>query len=82
MEFLEGLRALVDSINSEAELSAANEALVGIYLRRGLVSRLRMRRDVLRHPEILDEEIVAPVVISSLPRTGTTRPSESVNNEW
>ena len=37
-----------------------------------LQNRLLIEDLVARHPEILDEEIAAPIVICGLPRTGTT----------
>jgi hypothetical protein len=37
-----------------------------------LKNRLLIEDLVARHPEILDEEIAAPIVICGLPRTGTT----------
>ena len=38
-----------------------------------LVNRLRMTRDLKRHPEILDEDVSDPIVITGMPRTGTTK---------
>lgn len=73
MRFAEGLRVLVDSMNREAGLTPANEARMRGELLRLLENRLRMQRDLVRHPEILDEEILAPVFITSLPRTGSTK---------
>lgn len=40
--------------------------------RRWLVSRLRLQRDLTRHPEILDEDVSDPLVILGLPRSGST----------
>jgi hypothetical protein len=37
-----------------------------------LKNRLLIEDVIARHPEILDEEIVAPIIICGLPRTGTT----------
>jgi Sulfotransferase family len=73
MVFAEGLAVLVHAINTEAGLTVANEARVRDELLRSLVNRLRMRRDILRHPEILEQEILPPVFITSLPRTGSTK---------
>ncbi len=73
MDFAEGLRVLVKSINEESGLTAANAARYGEELLRLLVNRLRMRRDIVRHPEILNEQILPPVFITSLPRTGSTK---------
>lgn len=73
LEFTEGLGVLVDSINNEAELTPPNEAALKGELVRVLVNRLRMQHDLVRHPEILDEDILPPVFITSLPRTGSTK---------
>jgi hypothetical protein len=37
-----------------------------------LKNRLLLEHLIARHPEILDEEIAAPIIICGLPRTGTT----------
>ena len=69
--FLEPMRVLADAISRaglhENGRAAASERLVNL-----LVDRLRTEWYFRRHPEIRDEEIVAPVVIAALPRTGTT----------
>ena len=38
-----------------------------------LVNRLRLNQDLKRHPEILDEDVSDPIVITGMPRTGTTK---------
>ncbi len=38
-----------------------------------LVNRLGFARDLRKHPEILDEELVPPIIILGLPRTGTSK---------
>jgi hypothetical protein len=73
MTFAEGLGVLVDSVNAEAELSPENEAVLREEIVRVLVNRLRMQADITRHPEILDEQLLPPVFITSLPRTGSTK---------
>ena len=73
LDFVEGLNVLVKSINAEAGLTPDNEARYRPILVRILCNRLRMQRDVKRHPEILDEEVLPPVFITSLPRTGSTK---------
>ena len=40
---------------------------------RHLINRLRFADDLRRHPEILDEDVTDPIVITGLPRTGTTK---------
>ena len=60
-----------------ADYAAADLNAVGVYiLRSGLVHSLRMRlrtREwIRRHPEILDERVVAPIVVVGMMRSGTT----------
>src|SRR5262249_4480332 len=68
----EPLERLLASIDAEARLTllgrfAALHDLTGM-----LVNRLRIEDDRRRHPEIGDEEIRRPLVITGLPRTGST----------
>jgi Sulfotransferase family len=71
--FTTGLGVLVQSINDEAGLTPSYEEAIRDEIVRVLVNRLRMQRDLTSHPEILDEEILPPVFITSLPRTGSTK---------
>lgn len=73
MAFEEGLGILVDAINTEAGLDPVIERRVQENLVGLLENRLRMQRDLASHPEILDETILPPVFITSLPRTGSTK---------
>ena len=73
MAFAEGFHILVDSLNAEAGLGVEHEARVRDELLRSLENRLRMQRDIERHPDILDQKILPPVFITSLPRTGSTK---------
>jgi hypothetical protein len=68
----EGLEVLVRSLTSEAALnhlgvSAMTDQIVG-----NLVNRLQIEQWYTRHPEIDDQEIVAPLFGLGLPRTGST----------
>ena len=70
--FEEGFNKLVYSINNEADLNdigiqAQHHRLIGV-----LSNMLRIEDAVINHPEILNEQIVAPIVIVGLPRTGST----------
>ena len=70
--FLDGFHRLIDSINLEADLNdigmqAQHHRLIGV-----LANILRLEADVEKYPEILDEQIKAPIVIVGLPRTGST----------
>jgi hypothetical protein len=70
--FHEPFRRLLASIDAEARLHlfgriAARHDLTGM-----LVNRLQMERDRRQHPDIAAEQIRRPLVITGLPRTGST----------
>lgn len=71
-DFLPALNALVDSLNVEANLGALGHQLQHARITELLKTRLRLEAFIDRYPEILEESIEPPVVILSLPRTGTT----------
>ncbi|WP_320837641.1 sulfotransferase [Zhongshania sp.] len=70
--FREPLAVLVKSLNDEANLNAGGR--FGQYQRilNILINRLRVEAWIAKYPEILNEDIVAPVVIIGLQRTGST----------
>jgi hypothetical protein len=73
-DFIPSLRKLVESVNGDLR-QLHEKGRVGIEDRiiRLLVNRLRMQRDVEKHPEILSEQLLPPAVIIGLPRTGSTK---------
>ena len=70
--FFEGLNRLIDSINNEANLNEIGIQAQPIRIQGLLSNRLRFEEDLKKFPEILDQEIIAPIVIVGLPRTGST----------
>ncbi|MDA9751022.1 sulfotransferase [Gammaproteobacteria bacterium] len=70
--FLEGLNKLIDSINNEANLNEIGIQAQPIRIQGLLSNRLRFEEDLKKFPEILEQEIIAPIVIVGLPRTGST----------
>jgi hypothetical protein len=70
--FLEGLNRLIDSINNEANLNEIGIQAQPIRIQGLLSNRLRFEKDLKNFPEILEQEIIAPIVIVGLPRTGST----------
>lgn len=66
------LRALTEAADREARLSAFGRLAMRGDIRRTLVNRLLLERDRERYPAIADERIERPLVITGLPRTGTT----------
>jgi hypothetical protein len=70
--FREGLEILVASADAEAGLTEAGKAGFDAQIVGLLTSRLEVEHCYARHPEIDDEEIVAPLIGLGLPRTGST----------
>ena len=70
--FFEGLNRLIDSINNEANLNEIGIQAQPIRIQGLLSNRLRFEEDLKKFPEILDQKIIAPIVIVGLPRTGST----------
>ncbi len=71
-DFREPLRVLLRALGEEARLSEAGRAAQRARIVGLLVSRLRARDWLVRHPEILDERIDVRFVVVGFPRTGTT----------
>ncbi len=70
--FLEGLKRLVDALNDEARLNAIGEKFIRERILNHLKQRLQIEDWYRRHPEIDEENIKAPLIGISLPRTGST----------
>jgi hypothetical protein len=70
--FIEGLEILVAATDREAELTDAGRAEIEALIVDLLCNRLRIEDWYGRHPEIDDQEIVAPLIGLGLPRTGST----------
>ncbi len=70
--FREPLRVLLAALEGEAGLSPLGRFVARQLLVQLLVTRLRTESLLREHPEILEEEVRAPIVILGLPRTGTT----------
>ena len=68
----EGLEILVRSFDEEADLSDAGRQMSSDMLVGSLVMRLQIEDWYRRHPEIDEQEIVAPLFVLGLPRTGST----------
>jgi hypothetical protein len=69
---VDAMRHLLEALVAEANLNEAGRAMFAERIRNILICRLRAEDWFRRHPEILDEEIRAPLAIVGLPRTGTT----------
>ena len=71
-EFRTGLHQLVDSIEEEASLNTFGRLAIGQVMARSARGRLEIEREINQNPDILQEQIVEPLFIIGLPRTGTT----------
>lgn len=70
--FREGLQILLSSLNTEAKLNPMGKIFAQNMIINLLTGRLEIIDALKRHPDILKENIVKPLVIAGLPRTGTT----------
>jgi len=71
-DYREGLERLLHSLEQEARLNKMGRMIAFHDLLRHLENRLRVTEDLKRHPEILEVEIVKPLFVVGLPRTGST----------
>jgi hypothetical protein len=71
-DFREGLVRFLESAEREGELTLLGRLMVQGYATGNLVNRLKLVDWRKRHPEVEKEEIVRPLFIVGLPRTGTT----------
>lgn len=71
-EFVPRLELLADSLNGDAQLNFVGRVAARAHLVQLLTNRLRLVRDRARFPAISTQRIRAPVVITGLPRTGST----------
>jgi hypothetical protein len=68
----EGLGVLVDALSTEGDLNATGEQVFADQIVGYLANRLEIERWYAAHPEIDEQEIVAPLFGLGLPRTGST----------
>lgn len=71
-DFREGLDILVTALDREARLNAMGRAATDAQIIMLLANRLQVEDWYTRHPEIDEQEIVAPLIGLGLPRTGST----------
>jgi hypothetical protein len=71
-QFREPFRVLVGSLEHEANLSPLGRVFTRQMLLQLLITRLLVQDLLIRHPEILSLPVQSPIVITGLPRTGTT----------
>lgn len=72
-EFVPRFEALLDSLKRQTVLTAEGATKAHERFLRLLANRLRFQADLQKHPEILDQTLLPPVIIVGLPRTGSTK---------
>src|SRR5437016_6047917 len=70
--FLDRLRAVIDAVEADTGLGPLGRLAIRQRTVRLLTSRLLVEDLVRRRPEILDIELVTPIIVIGLPRSGTT----------
>jgi hypothetical protein len=70
--FRGGLAALVDAFEAQGTAHAFGRLFFREYCVSLLVNRLKIADELRRHPEILGVPVPRPLVITGLPRSGTT----------
>ena len=71
-QFTEGLLILLSALESEANLSIVGRLAVRWDVIRCLRNLLRLRQEEERTPDVCDTPIRRPLIITGLPRSGTT----------
>ena len=71
-DFVERLGVLCRAMREEGGFNGAGVLQQHVFVSGLLKNRLLLEDLVRRHPEVLEERIVAPIIICGLPRTGTT----------
>ena len=71
-DFLEPLTVFVESVEAEADLHIVGRWRVREVILRALENRLRIQHYVTTDPGVIDERIVAPIVVTGSPRAGTS----------
>jgi hypothetical protein len=70
--FHRALELMCRSARDEARLEGAAREGFAANLRRLMGNRLRLYADRSRHPQIAEQKIISPLVVTGLPRGGTT----------
>jgi hypothetical protein len=71
-DYLPGLRIILRSVDSDLRLTPTGRELAWGNLLNALASRAYATRGWEEHPDCLREPIIAPLVVTGVPRTGTT----------
>ena len=67
-----GLDKLLESALAEARLNDAGMKTLASEIQNQLINRLEIEDWVKRHPEVRQQDVGAPIIMATLPRTGQT----------
>jgi hypothetical protein len=70
--YRDGLEQLVQSLEADADLHLIGRIYMRQIIRQALVNRLLLQQDRRARPEFYDAPLRPPIVITGLPRTGST----------
>ncbi|MCB0210934.1 MAG: sulfotransferase [Anaerolineae bacterium] len=70
--FYEGLHCLLDSLNKEVNLNILSRIVIRKTLIALLENRLLLTEDRKRRPDIYKRPLIPPIIVTGLPRSGTT----------
>jgi hypothetical protein len=70
--YREGLERLLRSANEEADLNAYGRFIIGKLVVTHLINRLLLQQARVQQPQLLKTPLIAPIIVTGLPRTGTT----------
>ena len=70
--FLEGLRAMLQAFRDEAEASPLGWVIARTTVLEGLCNRLWINEEFRRNPQVAALPVRQPLIIASLPRSGTS----------
>jgi hypothetical protein len=71
-DWREAMARLLEAAQAEAQLNDAGRYMLRAQVTSRLVNRLEIQDWVLRHPELRDQRVEAPLVLATLPRSGQT----------
>src|ERR1700686_3880920 len=71
-DYLPGLRIILRSVDSDMRMTPAGRELAWGNLLNALASRAFAAKGWKNYPQALEEPIDAPLVVTGVPRTGTT----------
>ncbi len=70
--FREGLGQLLGSLERDARMSAADRKEALHVIRRRLANRLKIEEYYHLHPEVAEQQVAGPAIVTGLTRTGST----------